>query len=209
MMHRRVRTGIMQDRDLCDLWRIIGPVFSRSLVRIPRQPRNLLRDLHIRIVTLTKNRVAAIQTWIRNLRDEKLRTIGIRPSVGVSKSSWTVKQQIWRRFILKLVSGTSYSRAHGIAALNHELRNHPMKNGSAIERNSVHLLAGCGIRPILGSTREANEVRHANRSFIWEQGARHLARCGVDNCCWRSGCRRWFRRSRFLRRRRSLAYKGQ
>src|ERR1043166_8671884 len=145
MMYWRMRgrPACVHDRDLVDLRRIV-----RLVVRIPRQPRNLLHDFDAWIIALAEDCVVAVQTRIGNSGDEKLRAVGVRSRVGIRQSSRPIEREIWRSLVLEFVTRIAAPVAHWIAALNHELRDNAMKNGSVIQRHAVHLAPGGWVRPI-------------------------------------------------------------
>src|SRR2546423_1737255 len=190
VVHGCARPTSMKNRNLNNLRRIIWPVVS-----IAGHVRDLVHHLNAGIVAWSEDGVAAIQMWVRNLGDKKLRAVSVRASVGVSQSPRTVKQQIRRGLILELVSGITGAGAQRISALDHELRNNAMKNSAVIKRNTVHLAAGRGVGPILGATRESDKIGYPNRGFVWIEDARQLAGCRIDNRGRRSCCGR---RCRFL-----------
>src|SRR5205814_2866476 len=83
------RASRPQYRDLIDLHRIL-----RTVVCIAWHARDFLHQFNARIVALTENRVAAIEAWIGNLGDEKLRAIRTRSSVRIGKPPRTIESKV-------------------------------------------------------------------------------------------------------------------
>src|ERR1022692_2334025 len=107
-------------------------------------------------------------------RDKKLRAIRIWPGIRVGQPSRTIEEQVGGNFILKLVSRIARSVARRVAALNHEIRNHPMKNSPIVER---HTMLGDSFDrlPVFGPTGESDEVLHSDRSLVGKQGTSHVS----------------------------------
>src|ERR1700688_1650718 len=171
--------------------------------RISRHTGNLLHQRYRRIVALPKDGIAAAQMLaVRHvLGNKKLRSVRIRPSIRIRQPPWPVEQQIRRNLILEFISRIARPIALRVAPLNHEPRNHPMKNGPivkwhAVLRNSAHRTL-----PVFLSGGEPNKVLHSDRSFVRKQDAGHIPRCGLDDR-GRLTCRRMVHRR--LRRWRSL-----
>ena len=134
------RRPVLHNRDVNNLHRT-----KRFVIRgIPSHMRDLLHQLHRSLIALPKDRVAAIQMRHGHFGDEKLRAVGSRSGVGVSETARLVEEQVTRHFVLEFVSWRARAISRGIAALNHEVRNHPMKNCPVIQG---HPMLG---RPLTG-----------------------------------------------------------
>src|ERR1700728_3018291 len=162
---RRFRwNSVLRNNNMRDLYRPKGLVVGW----IARHESNLLHQGDRRFVTLTKDRIAAIQVRSGDFGDKELRSVGVRTGVRVRQPSGLIKEQISRSLILELVAGIARPVAGRIASLNHEARNHAMKNRAVIKRNSVLIGATGGIFPVFRPRRKAYEVGHSDRSLVWE-----------------------------------------
>src|ERR1700692_4802259 len=171
--------------------------------RISRHPGNLLHQRHRCIVALPKDRIATAQMLaVRHvLGNKKLRSVRIRPRIRIRQPPRTVEQQIRRDLVLKLISRIASPIALRIATLNHEPRNHSMKNSPIVKRDAVLGNAAHRTLPIFFPGGEPNKVLYPDRSFVREENAGHITRSGLDNR-GRLTCRRMVHRR--LRRWRSL-----
>src|SRR6266700_4372256 len=148
----------------------------------------------------------AVEARIRNLCNEKLRTVCVRTRVRVRKPPRTVKSQSRRSFIFEFVARIAGARAKRVSALNHELGNDAMKYRTAVEWNALHLASGRWVGPLFCAFGQSYRVGGANRRFIREQRARQFSSGSINDgswlCCGRS--RRPFHR-RFSSRRGGLS----
>ena len=133
------------------------------------------------VVALTEEGVSAIQTRVGDFGDEKLRAIGIGTSVGVGQASGAVEFQGRRSLVLEFKANIAAAAAGGIATLNHEVGNHAVKDGAVIERDTVFFGVRDGVGPVFGALGQADEIGHADRGLVGEQGAGQLAGSGVDD----------------------------
>lgn len=128
----------------------------------------------------TKDCVLAVKVWLRRVRDEELTAIGIRSCVGHRKYTGIVSQRVAFDFIFELVTGTAPARACGVASLNHEVADYPVKGYAVIEAffGKEDEVIDC-FRGIL------RVELYLNRTPV------RLNRClvsffGIDLHCWRS-----------------------
>src|SRR6266496_4102726 len=129
-------------------------------------PRNLFYQSHRGLIALPKNCIATIQVRRCYFGDKKLRAVGARPGIRISKPPRLIKEQIGRAFILKLVSRISRSVPSGIAALNHEIGNDPVKDCAVIKRYSMFCGSAHRILPVLCPVRQADKVLDSNRCLV-------------------------------------------
>src|SRR5216684_1503678 len=168
----------VQDGDLVNLHRIIRPI-----VCIARHAGDFLDQLNCSVIALAEDGVAPAQMRaMRNiLRNEKLRAVRVRPGVGVCEASRTVESQVRRSFVLEFVTGITLAVAQRISTLNHELRNHAMKNAAIVERHTMLLGPRHRIGPLFRSACQANEVGYTLRGLVRKERTRHLAGSGVND----------------------------
>src|SRR5271166_1698799 len=181
----------INDLDVRDLWRRVGPVSAR----IGIQTRNLL--YHVEVLALPEDGVLAVQVRSRNFCDEKLRAVSVRPAVSHCQASGLVEGEGGAELILEGVAGTTGAVTGWIAALNHELRNDAMADGAVVERR-MHHLAGLRVLPGLRSVGKGDEVGHGLRRLVRKQSAGDVSVGGFDDGGWqlRLGCRTLIARRR-------------
>src|SRR5271166_5928702 len=90
----------IDDLDVNDLRRIIGPVVSR----ISGQPRDLL--YHVEVFALSEDRVFPIQVRRGHLSNEELRTVGVRSGIRHRQAARRVEGQVGLNSSLKLYPGS-------------------------------------------------------------------------------------------------------
>ena len=124
-------------------------------------------------VTSPNTAVVVVQQRRGRHGDEELAAVGIGPGVGHREHARLGVLQLGVKLVGEFVSGTAAAGALRIAALDHEIRNHAMKNGAVVER-----------LPGLGSFRQADEVLDRARRLVGEQLDLERAfrgiECGVD-----------------------------
>ncbi len=113
--------------------------------------------------------------------EKELAAVGV--GAGVSHGQFAGRIELMRRvfsLILKSVAGTAHAIARGVAALNHEVGNHAMKNGAVVE-----LARGLGargrMRPLFGAFRKRNKVSHGDGRLCLKQANGDLAFVGVED----------------------------
>ena len=129
------------------------------------------------------------------------------PAVRVGEAAGTIELQVRRRLVLELVARIADAVAGGVSALNHEFRDHAMKDGAVVKGTPCFFRVGNGVGPVLGALGQADEVGNADGGLFLKQLAVHVAGSGVDDGGWIAGwrcCGDW-RSNRRLRRRCGLA----
>ena len=80
-----------------------------------------------------KDCMLAVKVWLRRVRDEELTAIGIRSCVGHRNYTGIVSQRVAFDFIFELVTWATSTCACGVASLNHEVVDYPVKGYAVIE----------------------------------------------------------------------------
>ena len=80
---------------------------------------------------LSKDGVFAVEVWSGKVRDEKLRSVGVRSRVGHGEDAGFVVATVGFAFAFELVAGPTRAGAGRATTLNHEVRN------DAVEVESV------------------------------------------------------------------------
>jgi hypothetical protein len=122
------------DHDLVDAHWCCGPVPEAF-----RHARDLLHKLDAGVVALAEDGVVSVQPGRGLLGDEELRSVGSGPGIGHGQPPRTVEGQRGRDLIREFVPGIARARAQRVSALDHELGDHAMEDGSAVGRYAVLL----------------------------------------------------------------------
>lgn len=157
--------------------------------------RDLLHQFNALWRALPEDRVMPVQMRRGYLRDKELRAVGVWSGVRHRKSAGDIEVQIWREFIFKAVARTAFASSFRIASLNHEIRNHAMKDRPVVERDAMLFLVRFGIRPVLRAGREANEVLDRLRRLFREKLAGEVTCGSVNDCLGIRGRRSLLRRA--------------
>lgn len=72
---------------------------------------------------LSKDGVLAVEVWSGEVRDEKLRAVGVGSGVGHGEDAGLVVATVGLAFALELVTGATRAGAGRATALDHEVRN--------------------------------------------------------------------------------------
>ena len=80
--------------------------------------------------------------------------------------------------VAEAVAGAAHAGAFGVAALDHEVRDHTVEDGAVVELGA--LLGARG--PFLGAFGEADEVGHGFGSFLVEELDDDFAFSGIERC---------------------------
>src|SRR3990172_6136285 len=99
---------------------------------------------------LAEDRVLAIQPWSGLMDDEKLAAVAIGAGISHGEDAGPVVTELWVKLVRESVPRAAAPNAERVTALDHEVRNHPVKDGTVIER-PLHLLSGLRIGPGLGA----------------------------------------------------------
>src|SRR5271169_4421343 len=94
----RCRMVRIDDLDGDDFWRIVRAIRAR----IGRQAGDLLHD--VQVLTLSENRMVAVQVWRGDFGDEELRAIGIGAAIGHCQAPRLVEGERWRGLVLEAVT---------------------------------------------------------------------------------------------------------
>src|SRR5258708_546541 len=98
--------------------------------------------------------------------DEELRAIGVGAGVGHGEFAGLLEAVLRALGLVgDLVAGAAHAGAFGVAALDHELRNHAMEDGAVIELGT--LLAAAV--PLFGAFGEADEVGYGVGRVLFEE----------------------------------------
>src|SRR5215203_5867331 len=82
---------------------------------------------------LAEDGVLHVEVWRRTDRNEELRAVRARPGVGHGKHVRLRELQLGVELVLELVAGSAHSAALGVTALDHESRDHPVKDQAIVE----------------------------------------------------------------------------
>ena len=85
------------------------------------------------------------------MRDEELGTVGAGARVRHGKHAGAVMLEVRAALVLKTVAGASHARAGGVAALDHEIRNHAVELEAVIEAPGSQVQKGSRRHGRLGS----------------------------------------------------------
>src|SRR5262249_15602569 len=129
-----------------------------------------------------KDRVLAGEPRGRRNGNEELRTVRTRTGVCHGQLAFLVKAV--RRalgFVLEFVAGTAHAGAAGVAALDHEIGDHPMKDGAAVKR-SIAAFAAHTVLPAPFALSQVDEILGGDGRFLLKQAANNFAFRSVEYC---------------------------
>src|SRR4029077_2401963 len=98
------------------------------------------------------DRMVSVQPRRRSDGNEELAAIGSRTGVGHGEFARLIEAYRRNNFILELIPGAAGARAQRIAALNHEIRDHPVEDEAVVKLGLLHL-SRFGILVFLGPVR--------------------------------------------------------
>src|SRR5580693_6332722 len=133
--------------DALDHNRLHDDIFVRFVLAIARDADNFIGDI-LAFDYFAEDCVFAGEPRRGSERDEELRAVGIGAGVGHRELAGLV--EFVRRafgFVLELIAGATHTGARRITALDHELGDHAMEDGSIVE-TVVAFLAADGMRPL-------------------------------------------------------------
>src|SRR5258708_6173122 len=111
--------------------------------------------------------------------DEELRAIGVGAGVGHGEFAGLLEAVLRALGLVgELVAGAAHAGALGVAALDHELRNHAMEDAAVVELCA--LLAAAV--PLFGSFGEADKVGYGLGGVFLEEFADNCAFRGLEGC---------------------------
>src|SRR5580700_3616199 len=148
----------IDDLHMNDLRRIEGAVVGAG-----RETRNLLHQFVV--VALSEDIVVAVEVRRGNLGDEELGAVGVGAAIGHGEATGNVEGEV-ALFVAEGVAGTSGAVAEGIATLDHEVRNHAMKDSTVVKGTVVHGGAVGGILPVILAGGAADEVVNRDGRLI-------------------------------------------
>src|SRR5260370_4407289 len=165
------------DLDVCDLDR------TKRASTVRGHAGDFLEQWDSGWIALSEDGNAAAEMFaVRSvLSDEKLRAVGIRSGVSVSKTSGAVESHSRRSLIFEFVAWIASAGARRVSTLNHEFGDHAMKYCAVIKWNAVFLSVRNRVGPVLGAVRQTNEILHSDRSDLRKQRAMEAAGRGVDD----------------------------
>ena len=151
-----------------------------------------LVDNFLALDNLAENRVQAIQVRCRNFRDKELRTTRawVAACVRHTQTPGSIEHQRRMKFSRDTVR-PAHSGSFGIAGLNHEPRDHAMKDQPVVQR-PLYTRFRFGIRPLLSTHREVREVLYRLRRFLFKE-FRHDGSHGSRDCGVQARLASWLR----------------
>src|SRR3984957_1827529 len=109
--------------------------------------------------------------------DEELAAVGVGAGVRHGELSFFLEAMFGALgFVGELVAGAAHAGAFGVAALDHELRDDAVEDGSVIELCAFFAAAV----PLLGAFGQADEVGHGLGCVLLEQLADYRSFCGLE-----------------------------
>lgn len=128
-----------------------------------------------------EDRMFAVQPgrWFEG--DEELGTIGAGTCVGHREDSGTVKAVARGSLVPELITRAPHAGSRGVAALDHEVRNHAVKNGPVIKWAPFDFLAGLRVGPFLLAGGEPDEVLDGFGGFVREELDGDVTRGRLDD----------------------------
>src|ERR1700692_3167081 len=148
---------------------------------VRRHTSNFLDQFDGGIIALAEDGVLTLEAGGGNFSDEKLRAVGVGPGIGVGETPGTIECDIGRSLVLEFIAGIARAIAFGISTLNHETRDHAVKDGAVIKWNAVLLGVRDGAGPVFCAAGEADEILDSDRGYLRKQRALQGARRGVDD----------------------------
>src|SRR5215467_13437031 len=152
----------------------------RTVLRAPLHLGNLVCDV-LAFHHLAENRMVAGKPGRGGHGDKKLASVGSGP--GIRHGQFAGLVEFMRGalgLVLEFVSRAAHAGAAGIAALDHEVGNHAVKNSAAIKRSGAALPAHA-VLPWAIAFGQINEVLGGDGSIFVKQAANDLAFTGVKH----------------------------
>ena len=110
--------------------------------------------------------------------DKKLAAVGAWSSICHSQATRLVKRKVRMTLVFELIARPTGAETERITALNHEIRNHPMKDRIAIQRRG-HRLTGFRVRPLFTALRQACKISNRYRGLIGVELADDISYRGI------------------------------
>src|SRR6266700_2999659 len=117
---------------------------------------------------LAEDRVPAVEMRSRRGGDEELRAVRARPGVRHREQVGPVEGQVRMELVGERVTGTTGPRSQRVAALDHEVRYHPVEDGPVVELRRSGL-AGSRVGPVPAALRQFDEVTHRLRRMVGKE----------------------------------------
>ena len=118
--------------------------------------------------------------------DEELAAVGVRSGVGHREQVRPVEAQLGVELVGEVVARAAGAAAQRVAALDHEVVDHPVEDGAVVERPVV-FCPGARVGPLLGAGGQLDEVGDRLGGVVAEQVDLDVAGRGVQG--GRLGCR--------------------
>src|SRR4051812_6034864 len=135
------------------------------VLRIARRTGDLRNDGHR--AALSEDGVPIVEMRRGHFSDEELRAIGGGAGVRHRQAAGLVEPKI-TELVFELVARVAGAVTQGIAALDHESWNHPVKDSPVVQRLTAHLGVRGWISPFLLSGGESDEVVDCHGCLVGE-----------------------------------------
>ena len=113
--------------------------------------------------------------------DEELAAVSIGAGIGHRKNSAFVMLKLRVELVLETITRAAGAVTERITSLDHESRDHAVKDRSVIER-PLYFLAGFGICPLFGTARETDKISHRFGRLVLEELNHEVAHAGLEGC---------------------------
>lgn len=153
-------------------------VFHRAIAKIARHIADGDDDF-LAFDDFAKDAVLIVEKRRRLMRDEKLAAVGIRPGVSHRQDAGLGMFEIGMELIFEAIARATGAVAQRITPLNHETRNHPMKNCSVVER-LFDLFFGFRVAPLFRAVGEADEVGDGLGRLVFKELDDDIAHAGFE-----------------------------
>src|SRR5579864_1152249 len=129
----------------------------------------------------TENCVIAREPWSSGDGDKKLAAVGSRACICHRQLACFIKL-VRRAFSLvsEFIAWAAHPRATGVAALDHEIRDYPMKNCAAVKW-AVAALAAHAVFPAAFAFSKVSKVLGGNGGLFFKEPADNLAFSSIKN----------------------------
>jgi hypothetical protein len=190
---RRDWLAFRNNRHLIDDHRRSGLILGIAI-----DQRNAFHHEHGVRITLSEDRIFAVECRVGSLCNKKLASICARAGVRHRQSSRDIEPQGGRDFVWHVEAGIAFTGSQAVAPLNHETGNHAVERGAIVKRLTLNLLGRDRIGPWFRAGCKADKIRGGQRCFLIKQLARQPSHRGVEEDGWagRNGGRKLVRNGR-------------